>query len=96
MAMATSQANGKSKSHLTLWILAAILLAIAFSLWRPAAAENLHAGGEIFLTHTVIPAAGAARYALRFATGTISTKEKHVLRAWEIIQSLAPSGTIPG
>ena len=49
MAMATSQANGKSKSHLTLWILAAILLAIVFSLWRPAAAENLHAGGEIFL-----------------------------------------------
>ena len=28
--MATSQANGKSKSHLTLWILAAILLAIVF------------------------------------------------------------------
>lgn len=49
MAMATSQANGKSKSHLTLWILAAILLAIVFSLWRPTAAENLHAGGEIFL-----------------------------------------------
>tara|TARA_B100001167_G_scaffold187712_1_gene150188 strand:- start:3 stop:1550 length:1548 start_codon:yes stop_codon:yes gene_type:complete len=56
--------------------------------------EAINAGGEIFLTHTVIPAEGAGRYVLRFATGTISTKEKHVLRAWEIIQSLAPSGTV--
>jgi aromatic-L-amino-acid decarboxylase len=58
--------------------------------------DAINAGGEIFLTHTVIPAEGAGRYVLRFATGTISTKEKHVLQAWEIIQSLAPPGTPPG
>ncbi len=55
--------------------------------------ETANSGGEIFLTHTVIPVAGQERYVLRFATGSISTREEHVTRAWEIILSSAPGGS---
>ncbi|MEE3200182.1 MAG: pyridoxal-dependent decarboxylase [Planctomycetota bacterium] len=50
----------------------------------------VNSGGEIFLTHTVIPVGGREKYVLRFATGSISTREEHVRRAWEIICSAAP------
>ncbi len=52
--------------------------------------EAVNSGGEIFLTHTVIPVGGKEKYVLRFATGSISTREEHVRRAWEIICSAAP------
>ena len=53
--------------------------------------EEINSGGEIFLTHTVLPMGDTERYVLRFATGSISTREEHVARAWEIIESLAPA-----
>ena len=53
--------------------------------------EEINSGGEIFLTHTVLPMGDAERYVLRFATGSIATREEHVARAWEIIESLAPA-----
>ena len=39
----------KSTGHGTLWILAAIVLAIAFAFLAPSYAVNLEIGGEIFL-----------------------------------------------
>ena len=51
--------------------------------------EAVNSGGEIFLTHTVIPVGGKEKYVLRFATGSISTREEHVRRAREIICSAA-------
>jgi aromatic-L-amino-acid decarboxylase len=55
--------------------------------------DAVNSGGEIFLTHTVIPVAGQSSYVLRFATGSISTREEHVIRAWEIIRSSAPGAS---
>ena len=55
--------------------------------------KAVNSGGEIFITHTVIPVAGTEKYVLRFATGSISTREEHVTRAWEIIRSTAPGGS---
>lgn len=52
--------------------------------------DSINSSGDIFLTHTIIPMGGEDRFVLRFATGSISTKEEHVQRAWEIIESLAP------
>lgn len=52
--------------------------------------EAVNSGGEIFITHTVIPVNGTDKYVLRFATGSISTTQEHVTRAWEIIRASAP------
>jgi aromatic-L-amino-acid decarboxylase len=50
---------------------------------RLLAAAN--AGGEVFLSHTKLD----GRYVLRLAIGNIRTEEKHVRRAWEILQVAA-------
>ena len=47
--------------------------------------ERLNATGEVFLSHTRV----RGRYALRLAVGNLRTTERHVERAWELIQELA-------
>jgi aromatic-L-amino-acid decarboxylase len=49
--------------------------------------ERVNASGEIFISHT--KAKGC--YALRLAIGNLRTTERHVLRAWELIQQAANS-----
>ena len=50
-----------------------------------------NASGEIFLSHTKLD----GRYVLRLAIGNIRTEEKHVRRAWQILQ-LAAQELQPG
>jgi aromatic-L-amino-acid decarboxylase len=38
--------------------------------------------GEIFISHTVL----GGRYTLRIAIGNLQTTERHVRRAWELVQ----------
>jgi aromatic-L-amino-acid decarboxylase len=38
--------------------------------------------GEIFMSHTVL----GGRYTLRVAIGNLQTTERHVRRAWELVQ----------
>ena len=45
--------------------------------------EAVNAGGEAFLSHTTLN----GRYTLRLAVGNIRTEQKHVARAWEILQT---------
>ena len=45
----------------------------------------VNAGGEVFLSHTKLD----GRYVLRLAVGNIRTEERHVRRAWEILQESA-------
>ena len=45
----------------------------------------VNASGEVFLSHTKLD----GRYVLRLAVGNIRTEEKHVKRAWEILQLAA-------
>ena len=47
--------------------------------------ERLNASGEIFLSHTRLD----GRYTLRLAIGNLRTTERHVARAWQLIQQLA-------
>ena len=47
--------------------------------------ETVNASGEVFLSHTRID----GRYALRLAVGHIRTRERHVARAWELLQDAA-------
>ena len=47
--------------------------------------EAVNASGEVFLSHTRI----GGRYALRLAVGHIRTRERHVARAWELLQAAA-------
>jgi aromatic-L-amino-acid decarboxylase len=47
--------------------------------------EHVNATGEIFLSHTKLN----GRYTIRIAIGNISTIEKHVKRAWELIKAEA-------
>lgn len=44
--------------------------------------RRLNAGGEVFLSHTLVE----GHYALRLAVGHIRTQEQHVARAWELLQ----------
>ena len=44
--------------------------------------SRLNAGGEIFLSHTKLD----GRYTLRLAIGNLHTTERHVERAWALIQ----------
>ena len=44
--------------------------------------ERVNATGEVFLSHTKLD----GRYTLRLAVGNIRTEERHVRRAWQIIQ----------
>jgi aromatic-L-amino-acid/L-tryptophan decarboxylase len=45
--------------------------------------EAVNAGGEAFLSPTTLN----GRYTLRLAVGNIRTEQKHVARAWEILQT---------
>ena len=44
--------------------------------------EAVNGSGEVFLSHTVLD----GRYAIRMAIGNIRTEERHVKRAWELLQ----------
>jgi aromatic-L-amino-acid decarboxylase len=48
-------------------------------------AERVHAGRELYISHTM----NRGRYALRLAIGNEHTAEAHVRRAWEIIRHAA-------
>jgi len=47
--------------------------------------DRLNATGEVFLSHTKLD----GRFVLRLAVGNLRTEERHVRRAWELIQQLA-------
>jgi glutamate/tyrosine decarboxylase-like PLP-dependent enzyme len=47
--------------------------------------DRINASGEIFLSHTKLN----ERYTLRLAIGNLHTMERHVERAWTLIQELA-------
>ena len=53
--------------------------------FNAALLERLNASGEVFLSHTRL----AGRYTLRLAIGNLRTTERHVARAWQLIQQLA-------
>jgi aromatic-L-amino-acid decarboxylase len=53
--------------------------------FNAALLERLNASGEVFLSHTRL----ADRYTLRLAIGNLHTTERHVARAWQLIQQLA-------
>ena len=46
--------------------------------------ERLNRSGEVFLSHTRVD----GRYAIRMAIGNLRTEERHVRRAWELLQSV--------
>jgi len=47
--------------------------------------DRLNATGEVFLSHTKLD----GRFTLRLAVGNLRTEERHVRRAWELVQELA-------
>jgi aromatic-L-amino-acid decarboxylase len=47
--------------------------------------DAVNASGEVFLSHTKLD----GRYALRLAIGNLQTAERHVARAWELLNSAA-------
>ena len=49
--------------------------------------DTINASGEVFLSHTKLD----GRYVLRLAIGNLSTTERHVARAWELLNSAADS-----
>ena len=49
--------------------------------------DTINASGEVFLSHTKLD----GRYALRLAIGNLNTTERHVARAWELLNSAADS-----
>jgi aromatic-L-amino-acid decarboxylase len=53
--------------------------------FNAALLERLNASGEVFLSHTKL----GERYTLRLAIGNLHTTERHVARAWQLIQQLA-------
>lgn len=55
----------------------------ALNRFNEALLQRLNAGGEIYLSHTDLE----GRYTLRLAVGNLRTTEKHVARAWELIQT---------
>jgi len=49
--------------------------------------DAVNASGEVFLSHTKLN----GRYVLRLAIGNLHTTERHVARAWELLNSAAAS-----
>jgi len=47
--------------------------------------DTINASGEIFLSHTKLD----GRFVLRLAIGNLNTTERHVARAWELLNSAA-------
>ena len=47
--------------------------------------DAVNASGEVFLSHTKLD----GRYVLRLAIGNLQTTERHVARAWELLNSHA-------
>jgi aromatic-L-amino-acid decarboxylase len=47
--------------------------------------DTINASGEVFLSHTKLD----GRFVLRLAIGNIKTTERHVARAWELLNSAA-------
>ncbi len=59
--------------------------------------ERVNAGGDVFLSHTVLRRPGRdPAYALRLAVGNVRTREEHVRRAWEALQSALGQEVGPG
>jgi aromatic-L-amino-acid decarboxylase len=54
--------------------------------------ERINASGEIFLSHTKLD----GRFTLRLAVGNLHTLERHVARAWALIQESAASLKLEG
>jgi len=52
--------------------------------------ESINDTGEIFISHTKLD----GRYTLRLAVGNLHTTEKHVSRAWSLLQQHAAQLTI--
>jgi aromatic-L-amino-acid decarboxylase len=50
--------------------------------------DAVNASGEVFLSHTRLD----GRYVFRLAIGNLHTTERHVARAWELLNSAADSG----
>jgi len=50
-----------------------------------ASLDAINASGEIFLSHTKLD----GRFVLRLAIGNINTTERHVARAWELLNLAA-------
>ena len=49
--------------------------------------DAVNASGEVFLSHTRLD----GRFVLRLAIGNLHTTERHVARAWELLNSAAGS-----
>jgi len=49
--------------------------------------DHLNRSGELYLTHTKLN----DRFALRLSVGQTNTQERHVKKAWELIQKAAES-----
>ncbi len=47
--------------------------------------DRVNASGEAFLTHTVLD----GRVCIRLSIGNLRTAERHVQRAWELVQAAA-------
>jgi aromatic-L-amino-acid decarboxylase len=47
--------------------------------------DAINQSGEIFLSHTKLD----GRFVLRLAIGNLKTTERHVARAWELLNSIA-------
>ena len=74
---------------------------VCFRLWgegpetdarNKALLDAINASGRAFLTHTVVETAGVSKFVLRMAIGAVQTREEHIRRTWELIQSLAVPG----
>ena len=50
--------------------------------------DEVNASGEVFLSHTRLH----GRYVFRLAIGNLATTERHVARAWELLNSAAARG----
>ena len=57
----------------------------ALSAHNAAILEAVNASGEAFLSHTVLD----GRYSLRLAIGNQATRERHLARAWALLQAAA-------
>ena len=47
--------------------------------------ERVNASGDVFISHTKLD----GRYVLRLAIGNLATTERHVARAWELLNQAA-------